>query len=393
MLFSYELKGSFGLSLFMAGWYLVVGILIIVTAIIFVIVYYAFQLWRRAFQVTHCELNPQTKVLSIGDGKVVLAPHKHDVENFSLPIVGVKSETGYATLSDDVVDVDTPITRRILRVSGALHTGQLVKSDRFAFPSDPFTAHRVNYETVFYKSPAGQMPAWHIPGSSNIWAITVHGHRSWPGESLRVLPIFVNAGLPTLCIYYRNDAGCPKDSGGYHTYGLKEWEDLEGALKTAIDRGASGIILLGHSMGGGIVWNFLMQSRFAHIVIGCILESPVLDLNQIVETAAKTKYLPNWCVAITKRVVGRIVGVNWDDFRYIDSAHKLKVPTLLIHSASDQTVPVHVSDEFARQRSDLVRYLRIKEAPHAAAWNCQSSLVESELEFFIQSLVSDGREC
>ncbi|MCK4828870.1 alpha/beta hydrolase, partial [bacterium] len=65
--------------------------------------------------------------------------------------------------------------------------------------------------------------------------------------------------------------------------GLTEWKDLEGAAKYAAERGAEKLILVGYSMGGAIVTNFLYRSPLAGKVLGAILDAPMLDLNATID--------------------------------------------------------------------------------------------------------------
>ena len=101
-------------------------------------------------------------------------------------------------------------------------------------------------------APLGLMPAWLVCGGSNQWAIFVHGRGSSQREALRILPTLSELGLSTLAIWYRNDEGLPPSSSGRYDYGEGEWEDLEAAVRHALDAGASELVLVGYSMGGGM---------------------------------------------------------------------------------------------------------------------------------------------
>ena len=79
-----------------------------------------------------------------------------------------------------------------------------------------------------------------------------------------------------MVITYRNDLGEPESPDGFHWYGQHEWKDLEGAARYALEHGAEELILVGYSMGGGIVMNFLYRSPLANKVEGVILDAPML---------------------------------------------------------------------------------------------------------------------
>ena len=99
----------------------------------------------------------------------------------------------------------------------------------------------------------------------------LHGRRVTPREALRMLPVTTGLGLPSLSITYRNDFWAPKTEDCYYRYGQTEWQDLEGAVRYALEHGADNVVLVGYSMGGGIVINFLYESSLAGEVRGVIL--------------------------------------------------------------------------------------------------------------------------
>ena len=99
-------------------------------------------------------------------------------------------------------------------------------------------------------------------------------------------------GLNQMLINYRNDVDSPVDKGGYHMFGLTEWRDLEDAVRHVRDNGAKKIFILGHSMGGSIALQFILESDLDSSVDGIILESPALDLNGIITEKAKTVPFP-----------------------------------------------------------------------------------------------------
>ena len=133
-----------------------------------------------------------------------------------------------------------------------------------------------------------------IPGSRSTWVIFVHGKRSAPPSgtlrSFPLLKVAADLGFPGLVISYRNDLEAEPAGDGLHWYGLTEWEDLEGAARHALESGAGGLILVGYSMGGSVVMNFLRRSAVAQSVQGVLLDSPVLDLEATVDFAARNQW-------------------------------------------------------------------------------------------------------
>ena len=198
-----------------------------------------------------------------------------------------------------------------------------------------------------------------------------------------MLPIVGRAGLPSLVITYRNDEGTPEDPSGYYWYGITEWQDLEAAAQYALANGAADLVVVGYSMGGGIVANFLYQSPLADRVVGVILDSPMLDLGATLDLAAQNRNLPAFLTPVAKTISRFRFGIDWEALDYLPRADEISVPILLFHGGADDTVPVSTSEALAESRPDLVTYLLFKDAPHVGAWNVDSATYVAAVSEFI----------
>ena len=140
-------------------------------------------------------------------------------------------------------------------------------------------------------------------------------------------------------------------------------------------------------MGGAIAFNFLLQSRISNQITGVMLESPALDLNEIISyQAAKLPLLAQMFLNPVKFMLAKMVGIKWSDFDYISKSAGVHTPVLLIHSENDETVPVCIGDRLAHELPEVVTYLRLEGAPHAAAWNYSQNEVEESVTQFIDTL-------
>lgn len=253
--------------------------------------------------------------------------------------------------------------------SGDLRPGDHVRLDAFAFESDPRAAHGLPFDDVRFSSPLGEFPAWHVPGESDTWAILTHGKGANRREGLRLIPALAEFGIHSLAVTYRNDEGCPPAPRGTYSYGRDEWEDLEGAVRFALDNGARRIVLAGYSMGGAITLAFMRNSNLAAHTSALVLDAPMIDLVRTVEHRAREIGVPVGMLPFSNRVAARRYGFDWRDFDHFETAKGLDVPVLLFHGDDDRTIPVETSDAFASARPDIVRYVRIAGADHVRAWN------------------------
>ena len=271
--------------------------------------------------------------------------------------------------------------------------GDELALDERAYPGDPLVAHGIQFTEVKYESDLGQNPAWLIDGDDTTWVILVHGNGLTRRDVLKVLPPVVAAGHPALVITYRNHPLAPGDPTGQLQYGLTEWQDLEAAVSYALAEGASDVVLVGYSMGGGIVTNFMYESAQAASVAGIVLDSPMLDFGAAVDLGASNRSLPLIGVPIppsltaaAKWIADLRYDVDWQRLNYLDRVEELSVPVLLFHGASDDLVPVGTSDELAEVRSDLVTYHRVDLAKHLQSWNVNPLIYETLLVNFLAGL-------
>ena len=347
-------------------------------------IYYALDARRQGFDVIKRQIDYFSLVTFIDDKNVTFTPHGDDTKQYSIPILGIEGRNGHIVSEGGPVRHDIGITRSISSLNGDIRKGSRVRTDLFVYESDPETSLGLDYEEIKFDSELGELDAWVVPQKSDNWAIFIHGHRSNRRESLRLTSLFHKLGYNQMLMNYRNDEGAPVDKGGYHMFGLTEWKDLESAIRYTLNRGAKDINLVGHSMGGAIVLKFLLESRLSDQISKIILESPALDLNRIISAkAANLPFPASTFLLPVKKMVSRIVGFNWSELNYLENTNKYNVPILLIHSETDDTVPVILSDEFAISRPDIIEYVRLHNAPHAAAWNFHRNQIEKSIESFL----------
>jgi len=151
---------------------------------------------------------------------------------------------------------------------------------------DPATAYGLPFATVHVAEPLGRAPAWYVRGRTATWAVIVHGMGAPRAEALPMLPLLHSRGFAALVITYRNDPGAPSSPDRLSHLGADEWRDLDAAVGYAVAHGAARVVLVGYSIGGEIVCNFLRHSASTGRVDAVVLDSPVLEWRGPLATAA-----------------------------------------------------------------------------------------------------------
>tara|TARA_A100001037_G_scaffold37014_2_gene28649 strand:+ start:721 stop:1866 length:1146 start_codon:yes stop_codon:yes gene_type:complete len=365
-----------------------------VSAIIFLgaSIYWACIAKTRGFSV-HGNSEPlrDIRIISIDNNYITFIPSSASETNSKLPTISLVGNYGHVVTNHFIKQKDEEITRGIKCQIGELKPGEKVGIDLFVYQGDPYESFSLKYKQITYESELGKIKAWHIPARSKNWVICVHGHRSDLRESFRLTPTFVSLNLNVLFINYRNDEEQPVDPQKIHTFGIREWLDLEGAVKHIQSLDTEEISILGHSMGGGIVIKYLLESENCSKIKNIILESPTLDLNQIIANQAKNlKFMPGFLLISSKFFLAFMLKIRWDDFRFLERSSELAHPILLIHSEEDNTVPITASDQLFKLRPDIVTYIRLKKGSHAAAWNQNQEALEKKIRTFMNGAPSDN---
>lgn len=345
--------------------------------------YYANQIEAGALRLDH-EADPfELRVVAVNDREITLVREAGDTRLDEPGTLGLVGPKGYGRIYD-VREFDRDrVVRGYVPFDGEIATGDLVRFDKTVFPGDPARSMAIRYEEVHVRAKIGDLPAWYVPGTGDTWAILVHGRTASRAETLRALKTVTELQLPALVITYRNDPEVPADPSGYYQFGITEWQDLEAAVKYALGNGADRVVLLGFSMGGAIVTNFLYQSKISDEVAGVVLDSPVLDFSRTVDLAARQRRLPQPLTNTAKFIASVRFGIDWQATNYLSRIEEIEAPVLLIHGDADKSVPVSTSDQLARERRDLVTYLRVPAAGHVASWNVNPDKYDASLREFL----------
>jgi len=227
----------------------------------------------------------RTEVLAVGTRSITLGREPGSPRELTAPgTFGLRWDEGYGRLGAILATGPDRVERAFARVEGAApRAGERSAVDGYAWPADPSVAAGRPAREVSYASPLGPAPAWLVEGRRDTWVILVHGYNAARSETLRALATTARLGYPSLAVSYRNDPGAPRSPDGLRRWGATEWRDLEAATRYALDHGARGVVLAGFSMGGAVVTSFLLESPLASRVRGVVLDSPALDLGEVID--------------------------------------------------------------------------------------------------------------
>jgi pimeloyl-ACP methyl ester carboxylesterase len=334
----------------------------------------------------------ETEVLAVGPRSITLARDAGSPRELtSAGTWGLQWAAGYGQLGAVLALAGDRVERVFTRLQGGRpRAGERAAVDPYAYPADPRVAADRPVREVSYPSPLGRAPAWLVDGRRRTWVILVHGYNAARTETLRTLATATGLGFPALAVTYRNDPGAPRNPDGLRHWGATEWRDLEAAAGYAVAHGADDVVLVGYSMGGAVVASFLLESPLAARVRGVVLDSPVLDLGEVIDRGAADRDLPVLGTPVppaltvaAKGIAGLRYDLDWAQLDYVDRAGRLAAPILLFHQTGDPTVPVAISEALASARSDLVTFERFDGDGHVQSWNADRPRYERAVRAFL----------
>jgi pimeloyl-ACP methyl ester carboxylesterase len=320
------------------------------------------------------------RVEALPAGEIVLSRSQ---ETERPGVYGVVWQAGHGVLGAVRSEDDDTVTRRLRDVRGYLAPEMKVAIDSQVYAGDPGQALGLPFADVRIAGELGKMPAWFVPGRSDTWAIVVHGINDNPEVGLRILPALRRAGLPSLSITYREDLGAPPSPDSMHHMGLTEWQDLAAAAHYALSHGARQMILIGYSMGGSLVTQFMQHSPLAPRVAGLVLDAPALDWQEILSFNATEMGMPGFMAWPVEWAIGARIDADWESLDAVEHRDDFQLPILLFHGEDDEVIPISTSDEFAAELPRWVTYFRLPKAGHTEAWNVDPRLYERRLRSFL----------
>jgi len=337
-------------------------------------------------------------IVAIGDGQVTLTrsamtewPGRYGMFT--------KDDRGYAKVGDVIRIDEHTVTRELVAIEDEpVRAGMAIRMGA-AYYRDP---RELGFETedVAIHTPLGPAPAWLVSAADDgtadgAWAILVHGRDAGRWESIRAIPAIRASGRSTLVVSYRNDPGAPPDPHGRYGLGLREWEDVEAAMRFALERGAKRFVLGGWSMGGATVLQLAQRSELARLVDGMLLDSPAVDWRAVLRyqgailgLTRATMAAVEW--AMTSRLATRLVGqpapIDLDALDAVANARAFDVPLLVLFSEDDGVAPIAPARALAAARPDLVELREFPGARHVRIWNRYPDAYESAIADWLRRL-------
>ncbi|ARQ71413.1 alpha/beta hydrolase [Streptomyces marincola] len=290
----------------------------------------------------------------------------------------------------DVPSGPDSVVRRLERVDrGALVPGAPAALTPQLHVGTPESALGIPYSDVTVPGERGPLPTWFVPGARDTWVIALHGLGATREHPLNLLPFLHEQRFPVLVPGHRGDAGTPRPREGVHRLGAAEWHDADAALRFAARRGARRVVLYGWSTGGAMALRTATRSALRGLVVGLVLDSPVLDPAATLHALAVRRGVPGRLVPLALGAARGGFGLDLDDRPPGQplGAGGAPVPVLILHGPADTIAPWRASRELAARHPESIVLHTVPDAEHAAMWNTAPEAYEERLRRFLTPLM------
>lgn len=241
--------------------------------------------------------------------------------------------------------------------------------------------YALNFEAISFKTEDNvTIKGWFIPSKTPNakTIILLHGY---PADKGNILPSreFLHKKYNLVFIDFRYHG----ESGGvYSTVGKNEVLDVLATLHFLHERGINEVGIWGFSLGAATA---LMAAIDAPEVKAVVAESSYAELSKLSTDYFRLPYLKFPLAALTRLWTWLFLGYDLKSVSPAESASKLKIPVLLIHSRGDTTVPFEHAEIFQKKlsKNSNVKFLFLDDLTHGTS----SQKIQTEVEGFFDEFL------
>jgi len=223
---------------------------------------------------------------------------------------------------------------------------------------------------------------WYAPSESGQVLLMFHGLGANRNQLLIHAGYLLKAGYGILSIDFRNSGD---SDGDVTSMGYYEIRDARAAYQFLLEQDdVQQIVLMGHSMGGGIA-SQLMEEVDAD---GLIIDATFADFPSIVRFGVVIRgFPPTPFTQILVTMASILSRSDWYSLRPIDQLASVDKPILLMHGTDDLTVPIENAYRMV-DANPQIKLVTFEGGGHGGLYNVDRDLYRNEVLDYLDHMLN-----
>jgi uncharacterized protein len=255
--------------------------------------------------------------------------------------------------------------------------------------TDSPALHGLAFSTISFASPVDgtTLRGWYLPsprptGRTVVIAPGISDNRQVSGITLGLAPALLGAGFDLLAFDFRAEG---ESDGDTQSFGVREQDDLLGAVAFARNQGARHVAVIGFSMGAA---SAILAAARSPDIEAIVADSAFADLRTTIERRMESVGFPRILAPYGRWLYGALSGT--DPASAVPSNVVARVaprPMLFIAGTADTFVPSTDTEDLASRAGPSAAQWLVHGAPHVGSFAADpAQYIARVIAFFEASL-------
>jgi uncharacterized protein len=257
--------------------------------------------------------------------------------------------------------------------------------------TDSPALHGLAFSAISFASPLDgtTLRGWYLPaprptGRTVVIAPGISDNRQAGGITLGLAPPLLSAGFDVLAFDFRAEG---ESDGDTQSFGVREQDDLLGAVAFARNRGARHVAVVGYSMGG--VSAILAAARSPEIE-AIVADSAFADLRTTIERRMQSIGFPQFLAPYGRFLYGALSGTDPASAVPLDVVRTIAPrPMLFIAGTADSFVPATDTEDLASRAGPSAALWLVPGAEHVGSFAADPARYIARVVAFLRGSLPD----
>jgi pimeloyl-ACP methyl ester carboxylesterase len=260
--------------------------------------------------------------------------------------------------------------------------------------TDSPTLHGLAFSSISFDSPLDgtTLRGWYLPtsrptGRTVVIAPGISDNRQAGGITLSLAPALLDAGFDVLAFDFRAEG---ESDGDTLSFGVREQDDLLGAIAFARGRGARHVVVIGYSMGGAAA---ILAAARSPDIEAIVADSAFADLRAVIERRMKTSMgVPGFLVPYGLFLCGAMSGTDPASAVPSDVVEAVAPrPMLFIAGTADSLVPAADAQTLAARAGPSAELWLVQGAEHVGSFAADPARYVARVVAFLETSLPEPR--